>query len=128
MSQRCEGRKRHTREPCRQWAVPGRRWCKHHGGKNGPPKTAEGMARWRAAQMEGNKRWFARMWALKEAGLIERFPHGRQKGWNLRTEKPAPQVRSRKDRPVAESPPADIAYDAPTAMHAVAVLRAALLG
>jgi len=46
---------------CRNWAVPGRRRCRFHGGKSTGPRTPEGKAASLAARLEGRRRRIAEL-------------------------------------------------------------------
>jgi hypothetical protein len=54
--------------------------CHLHGGRAGRPRGIPLRAGENAALQSGHKRWLAQMRALKEAGLIARFPNGRRRG------------------------------------------------
>ena len=60
---RCEARTTRKGTPCKNMSEPGRRRCKHHGGRSTGPKTVEGRERIAEAQ---RARW-ARWRAVKEA-------------------------------------------------------------
>jgi hypothetical protein len=62
---------------CQRKKAPGKKRCVQHGGhpRAGRPRGLPQHPNTGAAL----KRWYARMWALKNAGKISRFPQG---GWN----------------------------------------------
>jgi hypothetical protein len=47
------------RHRCRNWALPGSKRCRLHGGHSTGPRTPEGKARTIAAMKEGRARWLA---------------------------------------------------------------------
>jgi hypothetical protein len=63
------------RHRCRNWALPGSKRCRLHGGHSTGPRTPEGKARTIAAMKEGRARWLAK---LKAEGRP--IPFGRKKG------------------------------------------------
>jgi hypothetical protein len=48
---------------CKNWALPGSKRCRLHGGMSTGPRTPEGMARTVAAMVEGRRRWLAQLQA-----------------------------------------------------------------
>ncbi len=54
---RCEAKTTRKGTPCRNMSEPGKRRCKHHGGRSTGPKTAEGKARIADAQRLRWARW-----------------------------------------------------------------------
>jgi hypothetical protein len=68
------------RDRCRNWALPGSKRCRLHGGHSTGPRTAEGKARTVAAMKEGRARWLAE---LKAEG--KPTPFGRKKGGRNRS-------------------------------------------
>jgi hypothetical protein len=66
------------------WPAKGRKRCRYHGGLSTGPRTVEGKARTNAARMASWWRRYEALRALKAAGLIDRFPWGRKKGWGER--------------------------------------------
>ncbi len=86
---RCDARsKQGPLRHCRNWAVPGNRRCRFHGGMSTGPKTPEGKARVVAAMVEGRRRWVLEM---KAAG--RKFPGGRKPGSRVRPQTAAIQPR-----------------------------------
>src|SRR5271154_2678553 len=65
---------------CRNWALPGGKRCRLHGGHSTGPVTAEGTARTVAAMNAGRARWLAK---LKAEG--KPVPCGRKKGGRNRS-------------------------------------------
>lgn len=114
---------------CRRRALKGKKRCRYHGGlarKLRPGEGAENAERMKA----GRKKWVERMWALKNAGLIDRFPGGPKKGymppvntmrWGTPPSAPPPP-------PEPEQPRDAIEYTRENALAAIAVLREVLLG
>lgn len=125
------GARRRTRDarfgqPCQSIAMKNGR-CRIHGGKSTGAKTPEGKAIQNKARMEGFQRWLARQWVLKRAGLLVRFPAGRQKGWNKK--KPAapevgPPAIEQAEPPAAAQSHAELMRDG---LIALEVLRECLL-
>jgi hypothetical protein len=68
------------RDRCKNWALPGSKRCRLHGGRSTGPTTPEGMARTVAAMNAGRVRWLAR---LKAEG--KPVPCGRKKGGRNRS-------------------------------------------
>jgi hypothetical protein len=68
------------RDRCRNWALPGSKRCRLHGGHSTGPTTTEGKARTIAAMKEGRARWLAK---LKAEG--KPIPCGRKKGGRTRS-------------------------------------------
>jgi hypothetical protein len=64
-----------TSSYCKNWALPGSKRCRLHGGLSTGPTTLEGMARTIAAMKAGRLRWLAQ---LKSEG--KPIPCGRRKG------------------------------------------------
>ena len=64
-----------TSSYCKNWALPGSKRCRLHGGLSTGPTTPEGMARTIAAMQAGRLRWLAQ---LKSEG--KPIPCGRKKG------------------------------------------------
>jgi hypothetical protein len=60
---------------CKNWALPGSKRCRLHGGLSTGPTTPEGKARTVAAMKAGRARWLAK---LKSEG--KPIPCGRKKG------------------------------------------------
>jgi len=68
------------RHRCRNWALPGGKRCRLHGGHSTGPRTPEGKSRTIAAMNEGRARWLAE---LKAEG--KPIPWGRKKGGRNRS-------------------------------------------
>jgi hypothetical protein len=64
---------------CRNWALPGSKRCRLHGGWSSGPTTPEGMARTVAAMQTGRQRWLAKLRAEGKPA-----PCGRKKGGHNR--------------------------------------------
>jgi hypothetical protein len=75
-----ELRKYLNRHRCRNWALPGSKRCRLHGGHSTGPRTAEGKARTIAAMNEGRARWLAERKAEGKP-----IPWGRKKGGRNRS-------------------------------------------
>ena len=75
-----ELRKYLHRDRCRNWALPGSKRCRLHGGHSTGPRTSEGKSRTIAAMNEGRARWLAK---LKAEG--KPIPWGRKKGGRNRS-------------------------------------------
>jgi hypothetical protein len=73
-------RKYMRRDRCRNWALPGSKRCRLHGGHSTGPRTPEGKFRTVEAMKAGRKRWLAK---LKSEG--KPFPCGRKKGGRNRS-------------------------------------------
>lgn len=68
---RCEAKTTRKGTPCKNMSEPGRRRCKHHGGRSTGPKTAEGKARIAEAQRARWARWRAnKVEAEDSAGIL----------------------------------------------------------
>ena len=65
---------------CRRWPVPGKKRCRLHGGMSTGARTPEGKARALQPGRRGCSVGFEEMRAKKAAGLITRFPGGREVG------------------------------------------------
>jgi hypothetical protein len=68
------------RDRCKNWALPGGKRCRLHGGHSTGPVTPEGTARSVAARVAGRAKWLAER---KAQGLP--IPGGRRKGGHNRT-------------------------------------------
>jgi hypothetical protein len=79
----------HRSSRCKNWALPGSKRCRLHGGASTGPTTPEGMARTVAAMKAGRVRWLAKLRAEGKP-----VPCGRKKGGRNR---PA-EVRERAAR------------------------------
>jgi len=82
-----ELRKYLHRHRCRNWALPGGKRCRLHGGHSTGPRTPEGKARTIAAMNEGRARWLAE-WKAEGKPI----PWGRKKGGRNRS--PAERERA----------------------------------
>jgi hypothetical protein len=77
MRRLCHARTR-SGERCHRPAVPDRLRCRLHGALGGRPRGYPMRPNTRIALVAGRRRWLERMRALKAAGLITKFPGGRQ--------------------------------------------------
>ena len=75
-----ELRKYLHRHRCRNWALPGSKRCRLHGGHSTGPRTPEGKSRTIAAMNKGRARWLAKLKAEGKA-----IPWGRKKGGRNRS-------------------------------------------
>ena len=75
-----ELRKYLHRHRCRNWALPGSKRCRLHGGHSTGPRTPEGKCRTIAAMNEGRARWLAERKAEGKP-----IPWGRKKGGRNRS-------------------------------------------
>jgi hypothetical protein len=73
-------RKYLRRDRCRNWALPGSKRCRLHGGHSTGPVTPEGKSRTVAAMKAGRARWIAK---LKSEG--KPIPCGRKRGGHNRS-------------------------------------------
>jgi hypothetical protein len=80
---------------CQRCKAPGKKRCVQHGGalRSGRPVGHPLHPNTAAAR----KAWYERMWALKRAGKISRFPQGSKR----KTALPAPPIQRNRDDPAA---------------------------
>jgi hypothetical protein len=88
-----ELRKYLHRHRCRNWALPGGKRCRLHGGHSTGPRTPEGKSRTVAAMNEGRARWLAERKAEGKP-----IPWGRKKGGRNRSPKEREQAAWEKQR------------------------------